>query len=159
MILSVVSRREGELERVVALEGERGRVGDMALERPDPALLRDHHGDRLALDHRRLDLLLAVPPAPRRRWCGAGRAACRARKSCWIALISSAIASHCLSSDLSSALMRLAFLGELVVLALDLELLELAEAAEAHVEDRLGLDVGELEPLHQHRLRLVLGRG
>ena len=32
----------------------------------------------------------------------------------------------------------------------------LAQIAQPHVEDGVGLDVGELEGLHQHRLRLVL---
>ena len=42
------------------------------------------------------------------------------------------------------------------MLGADLHLLEATEIAEAHVQDRLGLDVGELELLHQDRLRLVL---
>ena len=47
-------------------------------------------------------------------------------------------------------------LAELVVLAPDLHLLELAQRAEPHIEDGLGLHVGELERLHQRGLRLVL---
>ena len=43
------------------------------------------------------------------------------------------------------------------MLAPDLDFLELAQRPQAHVEDRLGLHVGELERLHQHRLGLVLG--
>ncbi len=42
------------------------------------------------------------------------------------------------------------------MLGLDLHLFELAQGAEPHVEDRLGLHIGELEALHQHGLRLVL---
>ena len=38
----------------------------------------------------------------------------------------------------------------------DLHLLELAQAAQPHVEDRLGLAVGELELGDHHRLGLVL---
>ena len=72
-------------------------------------------------------------------------------------LISSAIASHCFSSDLSSASIPFPSLVSVRMLAPDLELLELAEAAEPHVEDRLGLHVRQLEALHQDRLRLVLG--
>ena len=51
----------------------------------------------------------------------------------------------------------LALRAQLLVLALDLELLELAQTAQTHVEDRLGLHVGQLEGLHQDGLRLVLG--
>ena len=42
------------------------------------------------------------------------------------------------------------------MLAPDLHLLELAQRAEPHVEDGLGLDLGELEGAHQRRLRLLL---
>ena len=45
------------------------------------------------------------------------------------------------------------------MLAADLHLLELAQGAQAHVENRFGLRVGELEALHQDRLRLILGDG
>src|SRR5207253_5339853 len=46
--------------------------------------------------------------------------------------------------------------AKLLVLLADLHLLELAQVAQPHVEDRVGLHVGQLERLHQHRLRLVL---
>ena len=51
-IFEVVSAKNEVLQRVVALEGDGGEIGDMALQRADPALLRDDDGHRLALDHR-----------------------------------------------------------------------------------------------------------
>ena len=68
----------------------------------------------------------------------------------------SAIVAHCLSSDLTSAFSPFCSLVSVGVLAPDLHLLELAQGAQPHVEDRLGLHVGELEALHQDGLRLVL---
>ena len=44
-----------------------------------------------------------------------------------------------------------------VMLGADFHFLELAQGAQAHVEDRVGLDLGELERLHQRRLGLILG--
>ncbi len=55
-------------------------------------------------------------------------------------------------------LLELGPLGEQsVVLLAQLHFLELAQAAQAHVEDRLGLAVGQAELGHHHRLGLVLG--
>jgi len=48
------------------------------------------------------------------------------------------------------------FLPQRLVLALDLDLLEPAQIAQAHVEDGVGLELGELERLDQDGLRLVL---
>ena len=45
---------------------------------------------------------------------------------------------------------------QVLLLALELHLLELAQAAQAGVEDGIGLDFGELEEAHQLLLRLVL---
>ena len=42
------------------------------------------------------------------------------------------------------------------MLAADFDFLELAQSAQAHVEDGFGLRVGELEALHQDGLRLIL---
>ena len=71
-------------------------------------------------------------------------------------LISSAIFFHCLSLRGEQRLQLFPLLGQGVVLAPDLHLLELAQGAEPHIEDRLGLHLGELERLHQGRLRLIL---
>src|SRR3546814_8321119 len=43
----------------------------------------------------------------------------------------------------------LLLLGQILVLAADLHLLELAQAAQAHVEDRLGLRLAQLEGLDE----------
>ena len=50
----------------------------------------------------------------------------------------------------------LALLGELVLLAADLHLLQLHQVTQLEFEDRLGLHVGDAEALHQHRLGLVV---
>ena len=47
-------------------------------------------------------------------------------------------------------------LGQRLLLAADLHLLELGEMAQLELEDRLGLRVGDLEALHEDGLRLVL---
>ena len=50
----------------------------------------------------------------------------------------------------------LALGAQRLVLLPDLHFLELAQIAQPHVEDGVGLHVGELERLHQHGLGLVL---
>ena len=57
---------------------------------------------------------------------------------------------------LEDALELFAFLGELLLLVADLHFLELGEVAQLGLENRLGLDLGELEALHEHGLGLVL---
>ena len=47
--------------------------------------------------------------------------------------------------------------AKILVLGADLEFLELAQRAQPHVEDGVGLDLRELERLDQRRLRLILG--
>ena len=51
---------------------------------------------------------------------------------------------------------RFQLLAQRLVLGADFHLLELAQIAQAHVEDGVGLHVGELEGLHQDGLGLVL---
>src|SRR5262249_41268758 len=48
-------RREGESQGIVGLECDAGKVGDVAAQRTDPALLGYYDRDRLALDQRFLD--------------------------------------------------------------------------------------------------------
>ena len=48
---------EGALQPVAFLEGERAEIGQVAAQRADPALLGEHDGDRLALDHRLLHVV------------------------------------------------------------------------------------------------------
>ena len=50
----------------------------------------------------------------------------------------------------------LALFGELLLLVADLHFLELGEVTQLGLENGLGLDLGELEALHEHRLGLVL---
>jgi hypothetical protein len=69
---------------------------------------------------------------------------------------SSAIRAHCSSSEARSAARSVRSASRRVALGADLHLLELAQVAQAHVEDRLGLHVGERELGHQHGLGLVL---
>jgi hypothetical protein len=47
-------------------------------------------------------------------------------------------------------------LAQRLVLVLDLHFLELAQIAQSHIEDGVGLDLGELEGFHQDGLGLVL---
>ena len=46
---------------------------------------------------------------------------------------------------------------QFVTLAAQLHFLQLAQGAQTHVEDRLGLPVGKLELGHHHRLGFILG--
>ncbi len=65
--------------------------------------------------------------------------------------------AHCSVSDFRDRDNALQFVAELLVLGLDLELFQLAQTAQPHVEDGFGLQLGELERRHQRRLRLILG--
>ena len=72
------------------------------------------------------------------------------------ASISLAMSFLRLRLGLEDALELFAFLGELLLLVADLHFLELGEVAQLGFENRLGLDLGELEALHEHGLGLVL---
>ena len=63
---------------------------------------------------------------------------------------------HCLSVEPMQRFDLLKFLAQRLVLAADFHLLQLAQIAQPHVENGVGLHVGELELLHQDGLRLVL---
>ena len=147
---------EGAVERIVGLERQAGQIGDLAAQRADPALLRHHDRDRLALDQRLLDRRLVV----RRRLGKAGAALAERR-------------------------LRPEFLAHLADLAGDGLPLLLFGAQQASIDffsarsflssSRISISSslrklrsrmlrmasactsGELERLHQHRLRLVLG--
>ena len=152
----MVSAKNASFEPVVGLEREAGQIGDVAAQRADPALLGHHDGDRLALDQRLLDRRLVMRRAPRRKWCGACRAASSARMSSRTSRISPAIGLPLLLLGAQQLLDRLLLGAQRLVLLADLHFLEPAQIAQPHVEDGVGLHVGELERLHQHRLRLVL---
>ncbi len=61
-----------------------------------------------------------------------------------------------ISSGADELLERLALGAQLLVLPLDLDFFEFAQVAQPHVEDGVGLHVGELEGLHQDGLGLIL---
>ncbi len=127
----------------------------MAADGADPSLLGQHDGDRLLLDHRLGELGLDA------FWrLGEARAAF-AERGLLAELVLEGL--DLVGDRLPLLVFRgeqrfqlLAFLGQALMLALDLDLLELAQRAQPHVEDGLGLHLGELESLHQRGLRLVL---
>ena len=147
---------EGELQAVVGLERETGQIGDLAAQRANPALLGNHDGDRLALDQGLLDGRLVVRRRLRQSRCGACRAGSSARRCRARRLISSAIFFHCCFSERSNSSIDFFSARKILVLLADLHLFEPAQIAQPHIEDGVGLDVGQLEGLHQHGLRLVL---
>ncbi len=124
-----------------------------AAHRPDPALRRQHDRDRLAFDERlRGD-----------RHGGGGTGdhrtpvAQRPAAEFFPRLLE-------LTGDSFPPQLRvfqqgeqvLAFPRKALVLLADLHFLQLTQRTQPHVEDRLGLHVGERKPRHQPRLRLVL---
>ena len=143
--------------RSSALKAMASRSVTVAAQRADPALLRDHDGDRLALDqglldgrHRRARALRAKPV---RRLPSAVFGPNFSRT----ALISSAIRFHCSFSEPISSFKALRSSRRSLSSLTDLHLLELAQVAQPHVEDGVGLHLGQLEGPHQHGLGLVLG--
>ena len=140
-------------ERLIALAPfELGNLveREVTLHRAYPAALRQDHGNRLLLDHRR-----PVDLARRRHFLDSGPpfVAELVLDPGQILLQPGALPLR--TFDQPAEL--LAFLDQCVALAADLHLLELAQAAQAHVEDRLGLAVRQREFGHQHRLGLILG--
>ena len=128
----------------------------MAAQRADPALLGDHDGDRLALDQASSIAASSCSGASAKSVRRLPSARLRAERL-----------AHLL--DLAGDRLPLLLLGAEQLLraslrsarsslssALDLHLLELAQIAQPHVEDGVGLHVGELEGLDQDRLGLVL---
>ena len=64
---------------------------------------------------------------------------------------------HCAFSERSKSSIDFFSVRSAFSSCADFHLFQPAQIAQPHVEDGLGLDVGELERLHQHRLRLILG--
>ena len=138
-----------------ALNAIARQVGLMAAQRADPALLGHHDGDRLAHHHRLFDRGLVV--LGRLGEIGAALAERRLRAECLahlLDLVGDRLPLLLLGADqlLDAGLL----LAQLLVLGPDLHLFELAQVAQPHVEDGVGLHVGELEGLHQDGLGLVL---
>src|SRR5262249_58995901 len=130
-------------------------IADRAPQRAHPALPRHDHGDRLALDERVLDRRLVVF----RRLREGGAALAQRRlgselRAYRLDLLGDLFTLFLFGAD--ELLERLALGAQLFVLPLDLDFLELAQVAQPHVEDGVGLHVGELEGLHQDGLGLIL---
>ena len=121
---------------------------------PHPALLRQDDGDRFLLDHR--------IHAEFHRGCGFrdrgpptaefGLGPVFLAQRTEIALQPRALARRAAKQLLQLLLL----LEQVVLLAAQLHFLQLAQAAQPHVEDRFGLAVSEAELFHHDRLRIVL---
>ena len=146
---------EGGLQGVVALVGEARQVRHVALEGAHPALLGEHDGDRLALDHGRGEIDVGRIGRAWRTRCGAGRAACpartsssprgSARRSSSTARPEASSASIPTFSLLSASCSRRSSISS-----------SRRKRAQAGVEHVVGLHLGEPEGRLQHVLRLVL---
>ncbi len=115
----------------------------MAPHRPDPALLRTDHGDRLLLDHRLFEVEVDLG---RRGELGPPLAQLRLLAELFLGLLDLAGDRLPLRVVRFEQLLeaRLLLL-ERIMLAADLHLLELAQGPQAHIEDGFGLQFGELE--------------
>ena len=148
-------RVEHKLASVAFLVLQLGGIGDVALVGPNPAFFRGDDGDRLLLDHRverhqHRRRRLADPGPP-----GAQGGVCRNP----FLYFGDFSGNHFPPAILvaKKRAQAFAFLGQLGVLVADLLFFQLAELPQAHVEDRFGLHVGQLEGLHHLLFRLVLG--
>src|SRR5476651_468947 len=116
----------------------------MALQRAHPALLGSPHRDRLALDESLLDRGEIVL----RRVGELGPALAERRlRPKEVADLADLVADlrPLLGLGAEQALDALQFGTKILVLGADLEFLELAQIAQAHVEDGVGLDFRQLE--------------
>ena len=148
-------RVDRESRAVAFLELEVAVERNMAPGRADPPALREDHRDRLLLDHR------VHAELDGRRRLGDRRAAAAERGVFGVVLADRgqvALEPCALARGRGEQLLELVLLlQQLVLLLAELHFLELAQAAQPHVEDRLCLTVGEPELGHHHRLGLVLG--
>ena len=146
--------RDDEFAAIALLVLELRSVGEMALDTPDPALLRTDHRNGLALD---IGLERHLLDRGRRADLGAPLAECRLRAELGLEraqLLADPLPA--LAFVLEQRLELGALGRERLVLLPDRDLLEPAQGAQAHVEDRLDLRLRELEAPHHHRLRVVL---
>ncbi len=127
----------------------------MAAQRAHPALVRHHHRDRLALDQHFGEFLLDIAHGAEG---GAALAERRLRPE-GVAHLPDFVRDRLplLVFGFEQALQLLQLVAKILVLAPDLHLFQLAQVAQPHVEDGVGLHFGELEGLDQDRLRLILG--
>ena len=144
-----------ELQPVALLELQRRDVGDVALQRPDPALLRDDDGDRFLLDHRLLDRFQIGFRCVREQRAAAADLGRLGEFLLHLADFPGDGLPLLVVGGEQRLDLRL-LLRQGIELGADLEFLELAQGAQPHVEDRFGLQVGEREALDQGGLRLVL---
>ncbi len=123
--------------------------------RANPALARQDHGDRRFLDHR----VHAEFDRRRRLLDPCAAAAQGGVFGIFLAQIAKvALQPGALAGRAFEQLLQLVLLFQQVFLFLpQLHLLKLAQTAQAHVEDRLDLPVGEVEFNHHHRLGIILG--
>ena len=144
---------QAEEERVALFEAQLGVFRQMALLGANPAFFREDDGDGLALDKGRF--------IDGDRGGGAiDNGAARAERAVAKGFLGGfdffrdgrpalGLAAH---QRIQAAL----FLGELVVLAADFHLLQSAQAAQAHIQHRIGLHLGEAEGGHERAPRLIL---
>src|SRR5690606_2863738 len=148
-------RMESELELVAFLESERRKIGQMPLHRTQPALLCYNDRDRLTFDHRLMNIFQIMG-----RRFGEGRAAgtkLGLRTELFPYRLDFRADLLPLARAGSEQTFEIGLLGgEIVELLADLELFKLAQRTQAHVEDRLGLNVCQLESPHQFLFRLIL---
>ena len=125
----------------------------MPSRRANPAFLGKDDGDRLALDK-------GMRP-PSRRARAPLRSRCAARPSApspnflRVSSSSPAIRLPAQLLILEQRLHFLALLRKRFVFAADLDLFQPAQRTKPHIEDRIGLHIGQREALHQARLRFV----
>ena len=148
-------REKRRLQRVVALIGQGRHIGDMALERANPALLRNHDGDRLALDHRFRQI--EVPGLRRVLESRASRPELCLQAERLLQLADLRGDGAPLLGLVGEQPLDLgAFLGQLRMFLAQLHFLELAQGAKARVENIVGLHVRELEGGLERGLGVVL---
>src|SRR5690606_12596219 len=148
-------RVEGKLECIAFLEGQRRVIGKMAFHRAQPSLFRDDDSNRLPLDHCLVNL---------------GQIVLRSLRK-----LGAAPAQFGLGTELFAQFADLPFdrpplfrlgakqrlyllllLRQRVKLLAYLKFFELAQRAQPHVENGLGLDIGQFPSRHHDRLRLIL---
>ena len=127
----------------------------MALQRAHPALVGHQHGDRLAFDEGFLDGGEIVLGRIREHGAAFSERRLRPKEVAdFPDLLADLGPLFGLGAEQSLDALQLG--AKILVLGADLEFLELAQAAQPHVEDRLGLNLRQLERRDQRRLRLIL---
>ena len=145
----VAAAGRGGEEFVSRPVAQRLRVDLVALGGPHPAAPREHHRDRLR-GHQ-----LVAAEGPRGRGlhdAGAALVAVRLRVG------EDLVPDEGVEPGRGAKALRerVPLLAQRLLLGADIHLLEPCEMAELQLQDRFRLDVGEPEPLHQHRLGPVL---